>query len=49
MYPYQMEEVGIEADCEEVSLIEDEGRTKFELLCDSKKIQAIERGLMKQG
>ena len=44
-----MEELGIEMDCEEVNLVTEDGAKKFELLCDSKKIQTIENDLVKLG
>ncbi|CAI5444595.1 unnamed protein product [Caenorhabditis angaria] len=45
----QMEEVGIENDCEEVSLVEEDGGQKFEFLCEAQKLNSIESGLSSTG
>jgi len=44
----QMEEIGIELDCEEVTLVAEEVK-KFELICDPKKVANVEADLMKMG
>ncbi|VDK55943.1 unnamed protein product [Anisakis simplex] len=45
----QMEEVGIELDCEDISLVEDDGSRHFELICDIKSLQNVEQKLSSQG
>ncbi|KAK6043875.1 DNA-binding regulatory protein, YebC/PmpR family [Cooperia oncophora] len=44
----KMEEIGIELDCEDVSLVEDEGRV-FELVCDPGKLAKVEKALTSKG
>uniref|UniRef100_A0A1I7XSZ6 YebC/PmpR family DNA-binding transcriptional regulator n=1 Tax=Heterorhabditis bacteriophora TaxID=37862 RepID=A0A1I7XSZ6_HETBA len=44
----QIEEAGIELDCEEVSLVEENGN-KFELVCDPSKVATVEGELVKLG
>uniref|UniRef100_A0A2A6BJF1 Taco-1 n=1 Tax=Pristionchus pacificus TaxID=54126 RepID=A0A2A6BJF1_PRIPA len=44
------EEMGIELDCEQVDSIEGEdGKTKFEMLCEPKQVNIVEEGLSSQG
>ncbi|CAI4230575.1 unnamed protein product [Auanema sp. JU1783] len=43
----EIEEIGIELDVEEVSIVEDDGK-KFELLCEPGKLMSIEAELSKQ-
>lgn len=44
------EEIGIELDCEQVDAIEgDDGKTKYEMLCDPKQVTSVEDGLVSQG
>ncbi|GMS89119.1 hypothetical protein PENTCL1PPCAC_11294, partial [Pristionchus entomophagus] len=44
------EEMGIELDCEQVELIEGEdGKSKFEMLCNPKHLTSVEEGLSSQG
>ncbi|EYC02327.1 hypothetical protein Y032_0100g3235 [Ancylostoma ceylanicum] len=44
----QMEEIGIELDCEDVVLVEDGGRM-FELLCQPGKLSEVESSLTSKG
>ncbi|KAJ1365886.1 hypothetical protein KIN20_026352, partial [Parelaphostrongylus tenuis] len=44
----KMEEVGIELDCEDVSLVESDGRT-FELVCGWDKLSKVENALVDRG
>ncbi|GMR41982.1 hypothetical protein PMAYCL1PPCAC_12177, partial [Pristionchus mayeri] len=44
------EEMGIELDCEQVEAIEGEdGKTKFEMLCEPNQLSSVEEGLSSQG
>ncbi|CAB3402238.1 unnamed protein product [Caenorhabditis bovis] len=45
----QIEEAGIENDCEEVELVEEDGSEKYELLCEAKSLNSVESGLTKAG
>lgn len=44
-----MEEVGIELDCEDVTLVEDAGEKYFELICDLVRLQNVEHKLVARG
>uniref|UniRef100_A0A915CK97 Uncharacterized protein n=1 Tax=Parascaris univalens TaxID=6257 RepID=A0A915CK97_PARUN len=44
-----MEEVGIEFDCEDVTLVEDAGEKYFELICDLVRLQNVEHKLVARG
>uniref|UniRef100_A0A158P9H0 Transcriptional regulatory protein n=1 Tax=Angiostrongylus cantonensis TaxID=6313 RepID=A0A158P9H0_ANGCA len=44
----KMEEIGIELDCEDVSLVESDGRT-FELVCESENLSKVESALADRG
>ncbi|VDM59397.1 unnamed protein product [Angiostrongylus costaricensis] len=44
----KMEEIGIELDCEDVSLVESDGRT-FELVCESENLSRVESALADRG
>ncbi|GMT18028.1 hypothetical protein PFISCL1PPCAC_9325, partial [Pristionchus fissidentatus] len=44
------EEMGIELDCEQIDSVEgEEGKAKYEMLCDPKHVGSVEEGLVKQG
>ncbi|KAK6018786.1 DNA-binding regulatory protein, YebC/PmpR family [Ostertagia ostertagi] len=43
-----MEEIGIELDCEDVSLVEDEDRV-YELVCEPRKLTKVEKALTDKG
>lgn len=44
-----MEELGIELDCEEVTVVDEDGTNKFELIVDPKKIHSVENEFVKLG
>ncbi|PIO55543.1 hypothetical protein TELCIR_23069 [Teladorsagia circumcincta] len=44
----QMEEIGIELDCEDVSLVEDEDRV-YELVCEPRSLAKVEKALTSKG
>lgn len=45
---FQIEEIGIELDCENVSLIDDEDGM-YELVCESRRLSKVENALIEKG